>query len=77
MILVFFWDLSELFFIEKVMDLVYGSRDHNWLSIHSGLVTMGRRSRSGARKIIATAWRERQRGGRWSSHQWCHLEAEL
>jgi hypothetical protein len=56
------------------MDQVYGSRDHDWLSLHGGLVTMKRHGRSGAREVIMIAQRER---GRRSCHQWCHLEAEL
>jgi hypothetical protein len=35
-----FWDFSKLIFIGKVMDRVYGSRDHSWLSVHGGLTTM-------------------------------------
>jgi hypothetical protein len=36
-ILVFFLIFLELFFIGKVMDRVYGSRDHGWFSVHDGL----------------------------------------
>jgi hypothetical protein len=43
------------------MDRVYGSRDHDWLSIHGGLMTMGRCSRSGARVVVVVAQRERER----------------
>jgi hypothetical protein len=42
------------------MDRVYGSRDHGWLSIHGGLMTMGRCSRSGARVVVVVAQRERE-----------------
>jgi hypothetical protein len=55
-------DISELFFIGKVMDRVYESRDHNWLSVHGGLMTIGRRDRSGAREVVVVARRERERG---------------
>jgi hypothetical protein len=43
------------------MDRVYGSWDHGWLLVHSGLVTMGRHDRSGAQKIVVIAQRERER----------------
>jgi hypothetical protein len=33
-----FWDFSKLFFIEKVMNRVYGLRDHDRLLVHDGLV---------------------------------------
>jgi hypothetical protein len=56
-----------LFFIGKVMDRVYGSQDHGWLSVHCGLTTMGRRDRSGAWEIIVIAQRERERRRRKSS----------
>jgi hypothetical protein len=56
-----FWNFLELFFIGKVMDRVYGSRDHGWLSVHCGLTAMGRRDRSGAREVIVIAQRERER----------------
>jgi hypothetical protein len=42
------------------MDQVYGSRDHDWLSLHGGLVTMERHGRSGAREVIMIAQRERE-----------------
>jgi hypothetical protein len=43
------------------MDRVYGSRDHGWLSVHGGLVTMGQHGRSEAREVIVIAQRERER----------------
>jgi hypothetical protein len=43
------------------MDQVDGSQDHSWLLVHGGLVTMGQRDRSGARKVIMIAQRERER----------------
>jgi hypothetical protein len=45
------------------MDRVYASRDHDWLSVHGGLATMGRRGRSGAREVVVIARRKRER---WS-----------
>jgi hypothetical protein len=39
----------------------HGSRDHSWLSVHGGLMTMGRRGRSGAWEVIVIARRERER----------------
>jgi hypothetical protein len=71
-ILVFFGISQNYFCIEKVMDQVYGSRDHGCLSIHGGLATMGQRDRSGAREVVVIAQRERERergGGHQSSHQ--------
>jgi hypothetical protein len=59
------------------MDRVYGSRDHGWLSVHGGLVTMGQHGRSEAREVIVIAQRERERGGHQGSHQRRHLETEL
>jgi hypothetical protein len=59
------------------MDRVYGSRDHGWLSVHGGLMTMERCGRSRAREVVVIAQREREGGGRQGSHQWRHLEAEL
>jgi hypothetical protein len=43
------------------MDRVYGSRDHNWLSVHNGLGTMERCGRSEAWEVIVIAQRERER----------------
>jgi hypothetical protein len=40
------------------MDRFYESRDHGWLSIHSGLAAMGQRGRSEAQEVIVIAWRE-------------------
>jgi hypothetical protein len=74
-ILVFSRVPYNCFRIGKFIDQVYGSRDHGWLSVHSGLTTMGRRSHSGAQEVIAIA--QRERGGHRGSHQWCHLKAEL
>jgi hypothetical protein len=42
------------------MDRVYESRDHGWLSIHGGLVTIGRHGRSGAQKVVVIARRGRE-----------------
>jgi hypothetical protein len=42
------------------MDQVYESPNHEWLLVHSGLVTMGRHGRSGARDIVVIAQRERE-----------------
>jgi hypothetical protein len=60
-----------LFFIGKVMGRIYGSQDHEWLSVHGGLVIIGRGDYSGAKKVIMIAQRERERerGGRQGSHQ--------
>jgi hypothetical protein len=63
MILAFFGISRNWFLIGKVIDQVYGSRDHCWLSVYGGLVTMGRCSCSGAQKVIVTAWRERRSSG--------------
>jgi hypothetical protein len=49
-----------LFIIGKIMELVYGSRDHDWFSVHGGLTTMGQRGRSGAREVVMIAQRERE-----------------
>jgi hypothetical protein len=70
-ILELFWIFSELFFIGKVIDRVYGSLDHDWLSVHGGLVTLGHHDHSMAQDVVVIARRERERG-RQSSHQWCH-----
>jgi hypothetical protein len=59
------------------MDRLYGSWDHGWLSVHGGLVTMGRRGRFKAQEIIVIAQREGERGGHQSSHQWRRLEAKM
>jgi hypothetical protein len=48
------------------MDRVYGSRDHGWLSVHGGLVTMGQHGRSEAQEVIVIAQRERERERRSS-----------
>jgi hypothetical protein len=59
-----FWDFSKLIFIGKIMDRVYGSRDHSWLSVHGGLMTMGagRLLRgSGGRRDSSERERERER----------------
>jgi hypothetical protein len=61
MILAFLGISQNWFLIGKVIDQVYGSRDHGWLSVHGGLVTMGRCGCSGAQKVIVTTWRERER----------------
>jgi hypothetical protein len=43
------------------MDRVYESWDHDWISVHGGLVTMGWHSRSEAREVIVIARRKRER----------------
>jgi hypothetical protein len=48
-------------FIGNVMYRVYESRDHGWLSIHDGLVTMGRCSCSRVWEVVVIARRERER----------------
>jgi hypothetical protein len=48
-------------FIGKIMDRVYESRYHGWLSVHGGLATMGQRGRSGAREVVVIARRKRER----------------
>jgi hypothetical protein len=52
---------QNYFYIGKVKDRVYGLRDHGWLSVHGGLMTMGRHGRSGVQEIIMIARRERER----------------
>jgi hypothetical protein len=76
MILTFFGISHNYFCIGKVMDWVYGSRNHDWLFVHGGLATMGRRGRSGSQEFVVIAWkeRERERGGCLGCHQWRHLE---
>jgi hypothetical protein len=39
---------------------VYGSLDRGWLSVHSGLATMGQRDLSGAQEVIVITRRERE-----------------
>jgi hypothetical protein len=56
-----FLDFLELFCVGKVMNYVYVSRDHGWLSVHDGLVTMGQHGHSGAWEVIVIARRERER----------------
>jgi hypothetical protein len=43
------------------MDWIYGSRDHGWLSVHGGLVTMGRRGPLGLGGRRDCLERERER----------------
>jgi hypothetical protein len=43
------------------MDRVYGSHDHDWLSVHGGLAIKERCGCSGAHKVIMMARRERER----------------
>jgi hypothetical protein len=43
---------QNYFYIGKVMDRVYGSCDHGWLSVDGGLTTMGWRNRSDAREVV-------------------------
>jgi hypothetical protein len=45
------------------MDQVYGSRDHDWLSVHGGLTTMERRGHSRAQEVVVKAQRERRSSG--------------
>jgi hypothetical protein len=70
----FFRISQNYFFTGKIMDRVYGSRDHGWLSVHGGLMTMGRCGRSGAREVVVIARGEG--GGLQGYEQWHHLEAE-
>jgi hypothetical protein len=35
--------------------------DHDWLSIHGGLVIMGWRGHSIAQEVVVIAWKERER----------------
>jgi hypothetical protein len=44
------------------MNRVYGSRDHDWLSVYGGLATMGWHGRSGAWKAVVIAQGGRERG---------------
>jgi hypothetical protein len=63
-ILVFSGISQDCFFIGKVMDWVYGSRDHDWLSVHGGLTTMGRvRPLRGLRGRRDRSERERRSSG--------------
>jgi hypothetical protein len=55
-----FLGFIRIIFYRQIMDRVYGSWDHGWLLVHSGLVTMGRHDRSGAQKIVVIARRERE-----------------
>jgi hypothetical protein len=48
------------------MDRVYGSRDHDCLSVRGGLATMGQGGCSRAQKVVVIAERERERGRRLS-----------
>jgi hypothetical protein len=48
------------------MDQVYGSRDHDWLSVRGGLTTMGWRGRSGPREIVVISRRKRERSSGFS-----------
>jgi hypothetical protein len=43
------------------MDWVYGSRDHDLVSVHGGLTTMVQRGHSGVQEVIVIAQRERER----------------
>jgi hypothetical protein len=60
--LVFSQISQNCFCIEKVMDQDYGSRDHDWLSVHGGLATMEQRGRFGAQEVVVITQRERERG---------------
>jgi hypothetical protein len=46
--------------LKKIKD-VSGSPDHDWLSVHGGLMTMGQCGRFGALEVIVAAQRERER----------------
>jgi hypothetical protein len=54
-----FLGFLRIIFIGKIMNRVYGSRDHGWLLVHGGLVTMRRRDRSRAREVVKVSKRER------------------
>jgi hypothetical protein len=75
-ILVFFGISQNCFCIGKIMDRVYGLRDHDWLAVHGGLTTMGWCGLSGARGGRRDSSKKEREGHR-GSHQWRHLEAEL
>jgi hypothetical protein len=60
-ILAFSMISQNCFCIGKVIDWVYGSQDHGWLSVHGGLTTMRWRGHSRTRDIIMIAQRERER----------------
>jgi hypothetical protein len=60
MILAFFGISQNYFCVGKIMDRGYGLRDHGWLSVHGGLVTMGRRGCSGAREVFVIAQKKRE-----------------
>jgi hypothetical protein len=45
------------------MDQVYGSRDHDWLSVHGGLATMRQRDCSETREVVVIAQREMRSSG--------------
>jgi hypothetical protein len=70
-----FSKISWKFFYRKSHGSVYRLRDHDWLSVHGGLATMGRGGHSEAQEVIMIA--QRERGGCQGSHQWRHLEVEL
>jgi hypothetical protein len=59
--LVFSQISQNCFCIKKVMDQDYGSRDHDWLSVHGGLATMEQRGHSGAQEVVVITQRERER----------------
>jgi hypothetical protein len=60
-VILIFSEISQnCFYIEKVMDQVYGSRDHGCLSVHGGLATMGWRDCSRAQEVVVIAQRERE-----------------
>jgi hypothetical protein len=65
MILAFFRISHNCFCIGKIMDQVYGSPNHEWLSVHSGLVTMGAAwPLRGSGYRCDSSERERDRGDR-------------
>jgi hypothetical protein len=51
------------FCIGEVIDRVHGTQDHNWLSVHGGLTTMGWCGRFRAREVVVIARRERKSSG--------------
>jgi hypothetical protein len=54
-----FFEISQNYFcIGKVMNRLYGSRDHDWLSVHGGLPTMGWCGHSIAREVVVIVWKE-------------------
>jgi hypothetical protein len=68
MILAFSEISQNCFCIGKIMDRVYGSRDHGWHSVHGGFMTMGGRhnkERSGRLKVAIGIWRSKMTKENW------------